>query len=88
MGLLVRIHDAPYDLVVKEVGRHSRIDDQGLRVDSRRTGADQECGDIGRFLGFPLKPNVVAGTGFRSIATLRAVLMAVLSSSVSCLRCD
>ena len=51
MGLLVRIHDAPYDLVVKEVGRHSRIDDQGLRVDSRRTGADQECGDIGRLLG-------------------------------------
>ena len=52
MGLLVRIHDPPDYLVVKEVGRHSRIDYQGLRVDSGRTGADQECGDIGRFLGF------------------------------------
>ena len=52
MGSLVRFHDASDDLVVKEVGRHSRIDYQGLRVDAGRTGADQEGGHIGRFLGF------------------------------------
>ena len=52
MGSLVRFHDAPYGLVVKEVGRHSRIDDQGLRVDTGRTRADQEGGNIGCFLGF------------------------------------
>ena len=48
--MLVR-HDSLDNFVIEIIYRHSGIDDQSLRIDSRGPGAEKEAGRIGGFLG-------------------------------------